>query len=94
MGGGVELGQVLLPWNGQRDILEILQGHRHLTAAGHADSKASFLVIKCHFGAEYYSHYSTNITLCGMTVDVQLHQQRIGTSELRTKVDFSVTFNF
>lgn len=28
----MELGQVFLPWNGQRDILEVLQGHRHLTA--------------------------------------------------------------
>lgn len=32
VGGWVELGQVFLPWNGQRDILEVLQGHRHLMA--------------------------------------------------------------
>lgn len=30
VGGGVELGQVLLPRDGQRYILEVLQGHRHL----------------------------------------------------------------
>lgn len=30
--GRVEFGQVFLSRNGQRDILEVLQGHRHLTA--------------------------------------------------------------
>lgn len=38
VGGGVELGQVFLPRDGQRDILEVLQGHRHLTATEHTDS--------------------------------------------------------
>lgn len=40
VGGRVELGQVLLPWDGQRDILEVLQGHRHLTETEHTDSIA------------------------------------------------------
>ena len=30
VGGGVELGQVLLPWDGQGDVLKVLQSHRHL----------------------------------------------------------------
>lgn len=90
VGGGVELGQVLLPWDGQRNILEVLQGHRHLTAAEHTDSKASFLVI---IQSNFFLHDFVQHK-CGMTVDVQLHQQFIGTSELSTKVDSSVTFNF
>lgn len=30
VGGGVELGQVLLTWDGQRNVLEVLQSHGHL----------------------------------------------------------------
>lgn len=40
VGGGVELCQVFLPRDGQRDILEVLQGHRHLTATKHPHNKA------------------------------------------------------
>lgn len=32
VGGRVQLGQVFLPGDGQRDVLEVLQGYRHLTA--------------------------------------------------------------
>lgn len=30
VGGGVELGQVFLSWDGQRDVLEVFQSNRHL----------------------------------------------------------------
>lgn len=44
VGGRVQLGKVLFPWDGQRDVLEVLQSHRNLIHEGQVKEQPN---LKC-----------------------------------------------